>query len=124
MIFSTGRVVADVARNPCHQYYPNIPGEVLLENEKIVVQKFIFPPGQWEGVHSHPPNQLYIHLKGGEWTVKYGEKTYPPQISATGSVRWYGPVPLSSNHESVYSGDEPIELIWVTLKESCLNLQS
>ncbi len=113
-------VYADAATNPCHQYYPNIPGEVLLENDKVVVQKFVFPPGVWEGVHSHPPDQLYIHLKGGEWTVKYGEKTYPPQYSATGSVGWYGPVPLSAKHESVNSGHEPIELIWVTLKDGCL----
>ena len=45
--------------SPCHQYYPNISGEVLLENDKVVVQRFVFPPGVWEGVHSHPPDQLY-----------------------------------------------------------------
>ena len=51
---------------PYHQEYPNIPGEVLLENNLVVVQRFIFQPGQWEGVHSHPGNQIYIHIKGGE----------------------------------------------------------
>ena len=112
---------ADLQANPCHQYYPNIEGELLLENDKVVVQKFIFPPGQWEGIHSHPPNQLYIHLKGGEWTIKYGDKTYPAQYSLTGSVGRYGPVPLTVQHESVNSGSEPIELIWVTLKETCEN---
>ena len=112
-------VFADETNNPCHQYYPNIQGDVLLENEKVVVQKFTFPPGQWEGVHSHPPDQLYIHLKGGHWTVKYGDTTYPAEFSPTGSVGWYGPVPLSAQHESMNAGNEPIELIWVTLKESC-----
>ena len=29
--------------------YPNIPGELLLENEYVVVQRFIIEPGQWEG---------------------------------------------------------------------------
>jgi len=104
--------------DPCHQYYPNIPGTVLLENDKVVVQRFIFPPGQWEGVHSHPPDQLYIHVKGGEWTVRYGdqiEKGY----SETGSVGWYGPVELNADHESVNSGNQPIDLIWVTLKSEC-----
>ena len=105
--------------SPCHQYYPNIPGEVLLENEKVVVQRFIFPPGQWEGVHSHPPDQLYIHIKGGEWTVRYGNRTQTG-YSETGSVGWYGPVALSADHESVNSGDEPIDLIWVTLKQGCM----
>ena len=119
MLFSVGNALAEIVKNPCHQHYPNIPGELLLENEKVVVQKFIFPPGQWEGIHSHPPDQLYIHIKGGEWTVKYGEKIFPAQRSETGSVGWYGPVPLSARHESVNSGDEPIELIWVTLKQDC-----
>ena len=64
---------ADGPLSPCHQYYPNIPGEVLLENDKVVVQRFIFPPGQWEGVHAHPPDQLYIHIKGGQWTVRFGD---------------------------------------------------
>ena len=59
--------------NACHQYYPNIAGEVLLENDKLVVQRFIIEPGEWEGIHRHPPDQLYIHVKGGEWTVRYGE---------------------------------------------------
>ena len=105
--------------SPCHQYYPNIPGEVLLENDKVVVQRFIFPPGQWEGVHAHPPDQLYIHIKGGEWTVRYGNRTETGR-SETGSVGWYGPVDLSADHESVNSGSEPIDLIWVTLKSGCM----
>ena len=50
--------------NPCHIYYPNIPGELLLENDKLIVQRFIIAPGQWEGIHRHPPDQLYIHVKG------------------------------------------------------------
>ena len=57
----------------CKQSYPNIPGKVLLENDKVIVQRFTFPPGQWEGVHAHPPNQVFIHLKGGHWTSRYGE---------------------------------------------------
>lgn len=105
--------------SPCHQYYPNIPGQVLLENDKVVVQRFIFPPGQREGVHAHPPDQLYIHIKGGHWTVRYGDHK-ESGYSETGSVGWYGPVELSADHESVNTGDEPIDLIWVTLKESCM----
>ncbi len=39
-------------------FYPNIPGELLLENDKVVVQKFIVEPGQWEGVHTRPGDQI------------------------------------------------------------------
>ena len=58
----------------CKQTYPNIPGELLLENEKVVVQRFSFPTGQWEGVHAHPANQLYIHLTDAHWKVRFGGK--------------------------------------------------
>ena len=102
----------------CLQTYPNIPGKLLLENDKVIVQRFSFPPGQWEGVHAHPANQLYIHLTDANWKVRFGDKiTTGP--SKAGSVGWYGPVHLHEDHESVNIGDEPIELIWVTLQDGC-----
>ena len=102
----------------CYQTYPNIPGRLLLENDKVVVQRFEFLPGQWEGVHVHPPNQLFIHIKGGQWTSRTGSR-YDSGWWETGSVGWYGPIALADDHESMNSGSEPIDLIWVTLKEGC-----
>lgn len=104
--------------SPCHQYYPNIPGEVLLENEHVVVQRFVFQPGVWEGVHAHPHGGLFIHIRGGHWTVRNGDRV-TSGWSETGSVGWYGPIDLSQDHESMNSGNEPIDLIWVTLKSEC-----
>ena len=106
--------------NPCHQYYPNIPGELVLENEKLVVQRFTVQPGEWEGIHRHPPDQLYIHIKGGEWTVKYGDEA-TTSYSPTGEIGWdETATELSALHESGNTGDEPIDLVWVTLKPGCM----
>ena len=105
--------------NPCHQYYPNIPGELLLENDKLVVQRFTIQPGQWEGIHRHPPDQLYIHIKGGEWTVKYGDGA-TTSYSPTGEIGWDdSATELNELHESGNTGDESIDLVWVTLKPGC-----
>jgi predicted metal-dependent enzyme (double-stranded beta helix superfamily) len=98
-----------------HQHYPNIPGEVILENDRVVVQKYVVQPGQWEGVHSHPGNQLYVHLKGGEWTVRYGDKK-ETSVAKDGSVGWMNAVALSEDHESGNTGNTPIEFLWITLK--------
>jgi len=107
--------------NPCHQYYPNIPGELLLENDKLVVQRFTIQPGQWEGIHRHPPDQLYIHIKGGEWTVKYGDGA-TTSYSPTGEIGWDdSATELSELHESGNTGDESIDLVWVTLKPGCMD---
>ena len=102
----------------CHQHYLNIPGRVLLEDDKMVVQKFTFPPGQWEGVHAHPPHQVYIMMTDTTWTVRYGDRV-TSGFSPVGEVGFYGPVELSEDHESVNSGLTPTEVIWVTLKEGC-----
>ncbi len=101
--------------------YPNLDnpgGEVLLENEHVVVQRFVVGPGEWEGLHAHPGNQVYVHVKGGEWSGRAGgEPTYTGSVSEDGSVGWMEPVPLSEGHESGNTGDTPIDLIWVTLKD-------
>lgn len=98
--------------------YPNVPGEDLLENERLIVQRFTVNPGQWEGVHAHHPNTLYIHIKGGQWAVRSNnepEYTYA-EASPDGEVGWMEPVALSEGHESGNVGTGPIDLIWVTLK--------
>lgn len=99
------------------QIYPNIPLELLLENDRVIVQRFQIEPGEWEGIHSHPGNQLYIHIKGGVWSERRGgEQLDPSPFSETGSVGWMDPVDLSVGHESGNTGDTTIDLIWVTFK--------
>ena len=101
--------------------YPELEnpgGEVLLENEHVVVQRFVVGPGKWEGIHAHPGNQVYVHVKGGEWSGRAGGKsTYSGSVSKDGAVGWMAAIPLSEGHESGNTGDTPIDLIWVTLKD-------
>jgi mannose-6-phosphate isomerase-like protein (cupin superfamily) len=100
--------------------YPNLEnaqGEVVLENEHLVLQRLIVGPGEWEGVHSHPGNQLYVHIKGGEWSGRLGGKTeYSADVDEDGAVGWMDAIPLSAEHDSGNTGDTPIDLIYVTLK--------
>lgn len=101
-----------------HLNYPNIPGEDLLENSQVIVQRFTVNPGTWEGVHAHHPNMLYIHIKGGQWATrskKEPEHAYP-EASPDGEVGWMPTIDLSEGHESGNIGKQPIDLIWVTLR--------
>ena len=82
-------------------------------------KRFTIQPGQWEGIHRHPPDQLYIHIKVGEWTVKYGDGA-TTSYSPTGEIGWDdSATELNELHESGNTGDEPIDLVWVTLKPGC-----
>jgi hypothetical protein len=107
-----------LASADAHLIYPNIPGEDLFENDRIVVQRFNVQPGQWEGVHAHHPNMLYIHIKGGQWATRtYQEPEHAyPDPSPDGEVGWMQTFALSDGHESGNIGSNPIDLIWVTLK--------
>lgn len=99
--------------------YPNIPGEDLLENGTVIVQRFTVAPGQWEGVHAHHPDMLYIHIKGGQWAARSrheAEHAYPAP-SPDGEVGWMPTIDITEGHESRNIGKTPIDLIWVTLKK-------
>ncbi len=115
---------ADIPASGLHrkyQYlnYPNIPGEDLLENDLVIVQRFTVNPGQWEGVHAHHPDMLFIHVRGGQWAAR--SKTEPehayPEPSPDGGVGWMPTIDISQRHESGNIGKNPIDLIWVTLKK-------
>jgi quercetin dioxygenase-like cupin family protein len=101
--------------------YPNIEdsdGKVVLTNEHVVLQRLVVPAGEWEGIHSHPGNQLYVHIKGGEWSGRLGgESEYAGIVSPDGEVGWMDAIPLSAGHDSGNTGDTPIDLIYVTLKD-------
>jgi predicted metal-dependent enzyme (double-stranded beta helix superfamily) len=107
-------------QSPCHQFYPNIAGEVLLENDKLVVQRFVIQPGQWEGIHRHPPDQLYVHIKGGEWTVRYGDQE-TTSVSPDGEIGWSDTaLEVDAMHQSGNTGNEPIDYLWIALKPGCM----
>jgi len=92
-------------------------GRVVLNNEHVIVQRLVVPAGKWEGVHSHPGNQLYVHIKGGEWTGRLGgELEYSEEFSPDGEIGWMDAIPLSAEHDSGNTGDTPIDIIYVTLK--------
>lgn len=100
--------------------YPNLTnsgGRVVLTNEHVVLQRLVVGPGEWEGIHSHPGNQIYVHIKGGEWSGRLGgESEYSGSVDKDGAVGWMDEIPLSEGHEVGNTGDSTIEFVLVTIK--------
>ena len=97
--------------------YPNIPGEDVLENDQVIVQRFKMDPGQWEGIHAHNPNTFYIFIKGGQWSSKSRE--HPDGVAGSapdGAVAWMDTIDLADQHQSGNTGSKTSEVVWVALK--------
>jgi len=118
-----GTALAPVAERdrPFLLNYPNLDdseGRVVLTNDRVVLQRLVVPAGEWEGIHSHPGNQIYVHIKGGEWSGRLGgQSEYSAIVSPDGEVGWMDRIPRSAGHESGNTGATPIDLIYVTLKD-------
>jgi len=70
--------------------YPNLEnsdGEVVLTNDHVVLQRLVVGPGEWEGIHSHPGNQVYIHIKSGTWSERRrGVQSAPSPFLQAGPI--------------------------------------
>ena len=83
----------------------------------MIVQRVKIEPGQWEGIHGHPGNQVFIHIKGGAWSGRRGGKpTNSRIVREDGAVGWMDTIDLGEEHDSGNIGDTAIDLIWITLK--------
>jgi len=97
--------------------YPNIPLEDVFENDAVIVQRFTMAPGQWEGVHAHHPNTLYVYIKGG----RYVSRTVNPPTREEGDtpdgyVGWMPAIDIKAGHESGNTGSTPSDVVWIALK--------
>lgn len=98
--------------------YPRIPGEDVLENDDVIVQRYKMDPGDWEGIHAHNANTFYIFIKGGQWLSK--SRAYPLGVRGSagdGLVAWMDPIELSDDHQSGNVGTTSTEVVWVALKK-------
>ena len=120
-----------IATANAQQHYPNVDGETLLDDERVIVQRFVLDPGQWEGIHEHPEHQLVIVLKStNELIYRFGdsERVFTrPDDEPADKVRAFwrpGPVRLSDQHESGNTGNRPLEWIAITFKSDSITTEN
>lgn len=109
------------------QEYPNVEGETLLEDDRVVVQRFVLEPGQWEGIHEHPEHQLVIVLNSTEALVyrfRGSERVFERPDDDDIRAFWRpGPVFMSDDHESGNMGTRPLEWIAITFKSDSVRTE-
>ena len=96
------------------QAYPNLPSEVVFENDQLVAQRVTGEPGSWTGEHSHGESQLAVVLKGG--TVLFregGEET--ERTFADGDVFMLEP---TESHDHTVTSDAGIDFILISMAPS------
>ena len=125
MSFATTVILFLATVGHSQQNYPNIDGETLLEDDRVVVQRFVLEPGQWEGIHEHPENQLVIVLNSTEeliYRFRGSERIFERPEDDTVRAFWRpGPVFMSDEHESGNTGTRPLEWIAITFKKESIS---
>ena len=88
------------------------PGAVVLENDKVVVRRYLLQPGMSTGMHSHSRDYVRVVLQGGtvEITTLQGP-TRTEKVEA-GSVAWRA----KTTHDSKNIGGSPIEGLVIEIK--------
>ena len=90
--------------------FADLRSEVLLDNERVFVERFVIPPGHSTGLQSHPADQLRVFTKGGVLTT--GGRSV---VWKAGRVDWQS-AGTGVDPASVNTSHEPIELVCVSLK--------
>jgi quercetin dioxygenase-like cupin family protein len=93
------------------QAYPNLPSDVVFENDQFVAQRVMAEAGSWAGEHSHGESQLAVVLKGG--TVKYvegGEET--ERTYAAGDAFMLEP---TEAHDHAGMGDDGMDFVLISM---------
>lgn len=94
------------------QIYADLTGTTVLENDKVIVQRFVIQPSQSTGRRTQSARQLLVFVKGGVLKSKAtGRSTLWPD----GRVVWQER-PGRADEGSTNTGAAPIELLWATLK--------
>jgi hypothetical protein len=91
--------------------YADVPPTAVLENDRVVVRRFIIQPGQSTGRQAHGAHQLLVFVKGGVLTSNAGGRS---SLWPDGRVVWLDRA--ASDAGSKNSGGRPIELLWIVLK--------
>jgi hypothetical protein len=108
-----GARAADALGDSPTALYAALPGTVALENDRVLVSRFIIPPGKSTGPEAHGAHELLIFVKGGVLT---SNSTGRRSLWPDGRVVWLD----KAGHDggSTNTGRRPIEILWVTLKPS------
>jgi quercetin dioxygenase-like cupin family protein len=103
--------VATETTSAVRQAYPNLPADVVFENDQIVAQQITAESGTWAGEHSHPGGQIAVVLKGGTVTYREGDEE-TERTFADGEVLFVDPV---ESHDYEVTSDSSMDFVMITL---------
>ena len=99
------------------QAFPDIQPTLVLENDRMIVQRVMIEPGQWTGVHGHPGNQVFVVTRGGIRSERRGGLPHGASTELqAGSVGWLDALGPDDVHDVGNTGDTTMEIVLVSIK--------
>jgi quercetin dioxygenase-like cupin family protein len=88
------------------------PGAVLLENDKVIVRRYLLQLGMSTGMHTHSYDYLRVILQGGTAEVTALNGPSRTEEIEAGSVAWRA----KTAHDTKNVGGSPIEGLVIEIK--------
>lgn len=90
----------------------NATSEIQLDNEKVRVTRWDFPPGTETGDHTHEYDYVVVPIQGGTLTVQTPEETIEREISQGVSYEGFA----STQHNVQNHTEKPISFVEIERK--------
>ena len=88
------------------------PGAVVMENDRVVVRRYLLQPGISTGMHSHSRDYLRVVLQGGTVEITTLQGPTRTEKLEAGSMAWR----TKATHDSKNIGGNPIEVLVIEIK--------
>ncbi len=92
--------------------YSDLPGEPILDNDRVLVQRLVLDCGRSTGRPVHGPDHLQVFIKGG---VLRSNTSGRATLWKDGRVVWHTTAD-PADKGSTNAGTASVEMVWVMLK--------
>jgi len=107
-----GLAVAVLAQRPAPK---TVPPQILVDNQKVKVERWILQPGEQSPVHTHSLDHVYVVIHGSKIREHFPDGHTSDDDQETGRAAFSAA--HNKTHAFENAGNRPYEMVSIELKD-------